>query len=241
MKKSLLVLSFLLLSSQPCLAAEPSSSSATPRFEPVKVAFVLSEDAVPIDFAGPWEVFSNVHLPDNGQSMDERMPFKLYTVGASTAAIRTTGNHHPGMAITPDYSFDTAPEPDIVIVPAQKGAPGLSAWLRKVHERRKTIVSICTGAFKLAAAGLLDGKKATTHHGATQDLATRYPKLHVVTGVRFVRADDEIYTSGGLSAGIDLALHLVEQRYGRAVAQQTAKVLEYEGTGWKQPAPPHSK
>lgn len=233
MKKALLVLSFLLLSSQLCSAAVPSSPSMKPRFEPIKVAFVLSEGAVPIDFAGPWEVFSNVHLPDNGQSMDERMPFSLYTVAESTAPIRTTGNHHPGMAITPDYSFETAPEPDIVIVPAQRGGPGLSLWLRKLHERRKTIASVCTGAFKLAAAGLLDGKTVTTHHGATQELATRYPKLKVVSGVRFVRADDEIYTSGGLSAGIDLALHLVERRYGRAVAQQTAKVLEYEGTGWK--------
>lgn len=241
MKKTLFVASFLLLFSQLCSAAETASSTTARRFEPVKVAFVLSEDAVPIDFAGPWEVFSNVHLPDNGESMDERMPFKLYTVGASTAAIRTTGNHHPGMAITPDYSFDNAPEPDIVVVPAQRGAPGLSAWLRKVHERHTTIVSICTGAFKLAAAGLLDGKTATTHHGATQDLATRYPKLQVVSGVRFVKADDKIYTSGGLSAGIDLALHLVEQRYGRAVAQQTAKVLEYEGTGWKRGAQADSK
>lgn len=240
MKKSLLAL-FLLLSSQLSSAAETASSATTPRFEPVKVAFVLTEGAVAIDFAGPWEVFANIHLPDNGQSMDERMPFKLYTVGASTATIRAAGNHHPGMAITPDYSFETAPEPDIVVVPAQRGAPGLSPWLRKLHERRKTIVSICTGAFKLAAAGLLDGKAATTHHGATEELATRYPKIQVVTGVRFVQADEQIYTSGGLSAGIDLALHIVEQRYGRAVAQQTAKVLEYEGTGWKRPTQAHSK
>lgn len=232
MKKALFALSFLLSSSQLCSAAETPSSAAA-RHVPVKVAFVLSEDAVPIDFAGPWEVFSNVHLPDHGQGMDARMPFELYTVGASKATIHTTGNRHPGMAITPDYSFDSAPEPDIVVVPAQRGAPGLSAWLRKLHEHHKTIVSICTGAFKLAEAGLLDGKTVTTHHGAIQDLAERYPKLHVVSGVRFVQADDEIYTSAGLSAGIDLALHILDQRYGRAVAQQTADVLEYEGTGWK--------
>ena len=214
MTKVLIALSFLLLSTRPCSAAGTSPAAAAPDFKPVKVAFVLTDDAVPIDFAGPWEVFSNVHLPDDGQGMDERMPFALYTVGASTAPIRTTGgHHHRGMAITPDYSFDTAPEPDIVIVPAQKGAPGLSAWLRKLHERRITIASVCTGAFKLAAAGLLDGKKATTHHGATQELAASYPKLQVVSGVRFVRADDQTYTSGGLSAGIDLVLHIVEQRY----------------------------
>jgi transcriptional regulator GlxA family with amidase domain len=233
MKKTLFVLGFLLSFSPLCSAAEASSPAATPHFKPVKVAFVLSDDAVPIDFAGPWDVFSSVHLPDHGQGMDERMPFELYTVGASTATIHTSGNRHPGMAIIPDYSFDTAPEPDVVIVPAQRGAPGLSAWLQKLHEHHKTIVSICTGSFNVAAAGLLDGKTVTTHHGAIQDLAERYPKLHVMSGVRFVQADNEIYTSAGLSAGIDLALHIVDQRYGRAVAQQAADVLEYEGTGWK--------
>jgi transcriptional regulator GlxA family with amidase domain len=233
MKNPLLILICLLLSSQLCSAAGTSSSAVPPHSVPVKVAFVLTEDAVPIDFAGPWEVFSNVHLPDQGQGMDARMPFELYTVGASTTTIHTTGNRHPGMAIRPDYDFETAPEPDMVVVPAQSGAPGLSAWLQKLHGRHKTIVAICTGTFRLAAAGLLDSKKVTTHHGALQDLAKRYPKLRVVSGVRFVQADDQIYTSAGLSAGIDLALHIVDQRYGRAVAQQTADVLEYEGTGWK--------
>jgi transcriptional regulator GlxA family with amidase domain len=241
MKKTSFILSFLLWFSPLCFAAEASSPTTVPHFKPIKVAFVLSENAVPIDFAGPWDVFSSVHLPDRGQGMDERMPFELYTVGASTATIHTSGNRHPGMAITPDYSFDTVPEPDIVVVPAQSGAPGLSAWLQKLHEHHKTIVSICTGSFKLAAAGLLDGKTVTTHHGAIQDLAERYPKLHVMSGVRFVQADNEIYTSAGLSAGIDLALHIVDQRYGRAVAQQAADVLEYEGTGWKRRAPPQSK
>jgi transcriptional regulator GlxA family with amidase domain len=241
MKKTLFILSFVLSFSPLCSAAEASSPTTVPHFEPVKVAFVLSENAVPIDFAGPWDVFSSVHLPDHGQGMDARMPFKLYTVGASTATIHTSGNHHPGMAITPDYSFDSAPEPDIVVVPAESGAPGLSAWLQELHARHKTIVSICTGTFKLAAAGLLDGKTVTTHHGAIQELAERYPKLHVVSGVRFVQADDRIYTSAGLSAGIDLALHIVDQRYGRAVAQQAANVLEYEGTGWKRRASPQSK
>jgi hypothetical protein len=126
MKNPVLVLSFLLLSSQLCSAAEKSLSIVPPHSPPIKVAFVLTEDAVPIDFAGPWDVFSSVHLPDQGQGMDERMPFELYTVGASAAPIHTTGNRHPGMAITPDYSFDTVPEPDLVVIPAQRGAPGLS-------------------------------------------------------------------------------------------------------------------
>lgn len=236
MKYPLLILSFLLLlSSQLCSAAEKSSTPASPP-PPVRVAFVLGEEAVPTDFAGPWDVFASIHLPDQGQGMDARMPFELYTVGASKTAIRTTGNRHPGMAITPDYSFDTVPEPDLIVVPAQNGAPGLNAWLQKMHARQKTIVSICTGAFRLAEAGVLDGKTVTTHRGAIEGLAKRYPKLHAVGGVRFVQ-DGKIYSSAGVSAGIDLALHIVDQYYGRAVAQQTADSLEYESEGWKRPAP----
>ena len=141
------------------------------------------------------------------------------------------------MAITPDYSFEDVPEPDLIVVPALAITPGLSAWLRQMHGRGKTIVAICTGAFHLADAGLLDGRAATTHRGAVQSLARRYPKIKAVDGVRFVQ-DGTIYTSAGLSAGIDLAFHIVDQYYGRAVAQQAADVLEYEGDGWKRPARP---
>lgn len=237
MKNVLLIPSFLLLllSSQLAWCADKPSSATRPAV-PIKVAFVLGNHAVPTDFAGPWDVFSDVHLPDEGQGMDARMPFELYTVSASTAAIRTTGNRHPGMAVTPDYSFDNVPEPDLIVVPAMGDTPGLTAWLQKMAARDKTIVSICTGAFKLAQAGLLDGRKATTHRDEIAVLAQRFPKVKPVSGVRFVQ-DGRIYTSAGISAGIDLALHIVDQYYGRAVAQQTADLLEYESDGWKHPAP----
>lgn len=235
MKSVLLIPSFLLLllSSQLAWCADKPSSAARPAV-PIKVAFVLGNHAVPTDFSGPWDVFSDVHLPDEGQGMDARMPFELYTVGAGTATIRTTGNRHPGMAITPDYSFDNVPEPDLIVVPAMGDTPGLTAWLQKMAGRDETIVSICTGAFKLAQAGLLDGRKATTHRDEIVVLAQRFPKVRAVNGVRFVQ-DGRIYTSAGISAGIDLALHIVDQYYGRAVAQQTADALEYESDGWRRP------
>lgn len=235
MKHSLILMSFLvLLCSQLCAAAGVTRPGGPPHPPPIKVAFVLGDYAVPTDFAGPWDVLSSVHLPDEGQGMDARMPFELYTVSASTATIRTTGNRHPGMAITPDYSFDTAPEPDIVIVPAQKSPPGLSAWLQNMHERGKTIVAICTGAFRVAEAGLLDGKTATTHRNEVEILARQHPNIKVVKGVRFIQ-DGKIYSSAGISAGIDLTLHIVDQYYGRAVAQAAADDMQYESTGWKWP------
>jgi transcriptional regulator GlxA family with amidase domain len=213
-------------------AADLVTHIAPPANRPIKVAFALSENAVVIDFGGPWDVFGNVMLPGI-KDMQESMPFELYTVGPSKQPIHTMGNRHAGMSITPDYDYLHAPEPDLVVVPAQQGGAALSAWLNKLHAHHKIIVSICTGAFNLAEAGLLDGKMATTHYGALDKLASDYPKIKVVPKVRFVQSDPEIFTSAGLSAGIDLSLHMVELYYGRDVAQGAADALEYQGLGWK--------
>jgi len=87
----------------------------------------------------------------------------------------------------------------------------------------------------LAQTGLLNGKVATTHHNAYTELAMQFPQVHVKRGARFVEAGN-IATAGGLSSGIDLALHVVERYFGRAVAQQTADYMEYQGTGWREPS-----
>jgi transcriptional regulator GlxA family with amidase domain len=237
--KRLLLAALIAICALPAAYAADSDLSShiePPANRAIKVAFVLSEGAVVIDFGGPWEVFSNVMLP-GFKDMQESMPFELYTVGPSKKPIHTSGNRHAGMAITPDYDFLNAPEPDLVVVPAQRGGgAALSAWLNKLHAHHKIIMSVCTGAFKLAQAGLLDGKMATTHHGALDQFASQYPKIKAMPNVRYVQSDPEIFTSGGLSAGIDLALHMVEEYYGRDVAQATADNLEYQGSGWKTPA-----
>ncbi|HEY8026287.1 MAG TPA: DJ-1/PfpI family protein [Burkholderiaceae bacterium] len=216
-------------------AADIASALKAPKNPPIKVAFVLSEGAVMIDFAGPWEVFTDVHLPGKDMDMQARMPFELYTVAPTKAMIHTSGNRHPGMQVTPDYDFSDAPEPDVVVLGAQQGGPGLTTWLKKIHADHKVILSVCTGAFLLAETGLLDGKQATTHHGAEDEFAQQYPKIKVKHAVRYVQSDPTIFTAGGLSSGIDLALHVVEEYYGREVAQNTANVMEYRGTDWKKP------
>jgi transcriptional regulator GlxA family with amidase domain len=93
------------------------------------------------------------------------------------------------------------------------------------------VMSVCTGAFVLAQAGLLDGHAATTHHSAFSTLAMKYPNVTVKRGVRFVD-NGSIATAAGLSAGIDLALHVVARYYGKDTAQQTAYDMEYTGTNW---------
>jgi putative intracellular protease/amidase len=196
----------------------------------IRVAFVLSEHAVVIDFAGPWEVFQDTMFQD---SSGHRMPFELYTVAASREPVHTSGGGRKGFTVTPDYSFADAPAPDVVVVGAQAGSPGLADWLRKVHAEQALILSVCTGAFRVAESGLLDGHHATTHHDSLQRLANQYPAITVESSVRYVEAGPRIVTAGGLSSGIDAALHVVAEYYGAAIAQATADEMEYQGQGWK--------
>jgi putative intracellular protease/amidase len=203
-----------------------------PEGRKIRVAIVLTEGAVVIDYAGPWEVFANVHT-GHGATMEEQMPFQLYTVGRNRQPIRTSGSTEPGMTIVPDYGFADAPAPDVVVVGAQSGDDQLGPWLNKVHAQHALILSVCTGAFRLASAGLLDGKPATTHHAWLQRLANQYPAIGVRSSVRYVESEPLIITAGGLSSGIDAALHVVELYYGAQVAQSAADYLEYQGQGWK--------
>jgi len=212
-------------------AAAHASALKPPEGRKIRVAVVLTDGAVVIDYAGPWEVFENVHT--GAGDMDERMPFELYTVSRDRKPIHTSGGMKPGMTIVPDYGFADAPTPDVVVVGAQSGDAELGPWLRKVHEQHALIMSVCTGAFRVAESGLLDGKAATTHHASLQRLANQYPRIAVRSSVRYVESDPLILTAGGLSSGIDSALHVVELYYGPQVAQATADYMEYQGQGWK--------
>ena len=196
----------------------------------IRVAVVVHEGATMIDFAGPWEVFQDVHLPSRGSSMGEQHPFALYTVSISKSPIRTTG----GMTVIPDYTFADAPAPHVVVIGAQSGdTPQLRAWLEQAARRADVVMSVCTGSFKLGAAGLLDGKPATTHHDHFEEFSRRFPRAKLVRDRRFVQSDPVIMTTAGLSSGIDGALHVVERYFGREVAQRTADYMEYSGAGWK--------
>jgi YHS domain-containing protein/putative intracellular protease/amidase len=200
----------------------PADGSAIP------VAFLMSEHAVMIDFAGPWEVFTNV-MPGGRMDM---ATFRLYTVAETLDPVRASG----GMKIVPDYTLETAPTPKVIVIPAQTNSrKAVLEWIRRSSKTADLTMSVCTGAFLLAETGLLAGRAATTHHGAYDELAMKYPDIRVKRGLRFVE-DGNLATSGGLSCGIDLALRVVERYYGRDVARQAAYNMEYEGQGWIHPA-----
>lgn len=210
-------------------------SKAGPLQAPAKgkipVAVLLSDNAQVIDFAGPWEVFEGCHVPSRGSSMDEMMPFQLFTVAPTAQEIRATG----GMRIVPDYTFANAPEARVVVVPAQGGLSAkreeAKEWLVSASKKADVTMSVCTGAFILGYAGLLDGLAATTYFKRFDKFAKTFPQVKLQRGVRFVE-NEKISTSAGLSAGIDLAIRVIERYFGRDVAASTAADLEYEGKGW---------
>ena len=188
----------------------------------IPVAILISEYLNVIDFSGPWGVFESVQVPGASEP-----PFRLFTV-AETPDIVTSGS---GLKIKPDYTFANVPEVKVVVIPAQKGSDAMIDWLKKVWRSTDVTMSVCTGAFKLAKAGLLNGKTATTHHEFLDKLEKEYPEIQVKRGVRFVEGE-KISTAGGLTSGTDLALRVAERYFGREIAQRAADYMEYGGTGW---------
>jgi putative intracellular protease/amidase/YHS domain-containing protein len=213
-------------SSNPNEVATATRSLKPPDKGQIPVAFLISDGAVVIDFCGPWEVFQDAMIPGNRE-----MPFRLYTVAETKKPIRTSG----GMQIVPDYTIQNAPPPKVIVIPAQsEPGPAVLEWISNASKTTDVTMSVCTGAFVLAKTGLLNGKSATTYHGAFGRFVMKFPDVQLKRGARFVE-NGNLATAGGLSSGIDLALRVVERYYGRHVAQKTAYDLEYQGQGWMNP------
>jgi transcriptional regulator GlxA family with amidase domain len=191
----------------------------------INVAFVISAGANVIDLAGPWEVFQDAMLSDGPQT---RAAFRLYTVSDSPRPIEATG----GLRLVPHYTLRNAPTPAIISVGAQRGSDSIRAWLGEQSKRVELMMSVCTGAFQLARAGLLDGRRATTHHEFWEKMAREHPRVRLERGPRFV-ADGNVWTAGGLTSGVDLALHVVQRVHGEEVAARTARYMEYESERWR--------
>jgi len=188
----------------------------------IPTAILISARLNVIDFSGPWGVFESVSVPGATEP-----PFHLFTVSES-AEVVTSGS---GLKLVPHYTFANAPEVKVVVIPAQRGSDAMHDWLRKIVNPADVTMSVCTGAFHLAKAGLLSGKAATTHHEYIDKLKREFPDIDVKRGVRFVEGA-KISTAGGLTSGTDLALRVVERYFGREIAQATATYMEYQSKGW---------
>jgi transcriptional regulator GlxA family with amidase domain len=208
--------------------AIPLRRLTPPARRPINVAFVVGPLSNLIDFAGPAEVFQDtyfgtlagqegpfLHGPD--------MPFSVYLVSDTLATFEAG----PELRVLPQYLLSAAPPPDVVVVGATSPPSEEKLnWIRAQVPRADLTMSVCTGAYVLAQAGLLDGLNATTHHSFYDDFAQRYPKVHLVRGQRFVE-NERISCAGGLTSGIDLALHVVARYFGEDVANHTASWMEY--------------
>jgi transcriptional regulator GlxA family with amidase domain len=182
-----------------------------------RVAFVLSPGVHLLDLAGPAQVF-----------FSDVLDYELHWV-AEDAEVATA----QGLPVRASVSWPALTPDDLVVVPGWR-SPSLAAtfalgrgildWVRAHHEAGGMVVSVCAGADALGRAGLLDGRRCTTHHDLQDELAARYPKATVVRDVLYV-IDGRVATSAGIASGIDLALHLVAARHGPAVAAQVARSM----------------
>jgi transcriptional regulator GlxA family with amidase domain len=209
--------------------ARPNTETGTKPMTPdapIPVAFLLDERATMIDFAGPWEVFQDGGIAN--------VPgFELFTVAPTAGVIRASA----GMKIVPEYTLENAPPAKVIIIPAQNGGRIALAgdpkvkWLQERYSSADVIMSVCTGAFLLARTGLLDGLKATTHHLYLNDFAMEFPNVQLQRNQRFVD-NGKLITAGGLSSGIEGALHVVERYYGAGASAKIANYMEYVSHIW---------
>jgi putative intracellular protease/amidase/YHS domain-containing protein len=191
------------------------------------VAFVLSKDAEVLDFAGPLEVFAGAVTKD-GKPL-----FAPYIVAEKKDPVTVGG----GMKVVPDYDFNSAPQPKLIVIPAMSFSANdteMFDWIRAASKATDVTMSVCNGAFVLARTGLLDGKDATCHHSGFFRFAATYPSVHLKRGARFLE-EGNLAVAGGISSGIDLALRVVERYVGHELAVQVADGMEYQGKGWLDP------
>ena len=185
------------------------------------VAILIFPEVEVLDFTGPFEVFAvtNELNPDT---------FHTFTVAEGPGSVRARN----GLKVVPDYTLETAPAPQILVVPGGAGTrpllkkPAVLEWIRQRARQSEVVASVCTGALVLAQAGLLNNLRATTHHENFAELAVLAPSTDIDQTCRFTD-NGQVLTSAGISAGIDLSLHVVSRLLGEPVATKTARYMEY--------------
>jgi transcriptional regulator GlxA family with amidase domain len=200
--------------------------------QPRNVGILIFPDVEILDFCGPFEVFASASLPAETEGGPETRLFAVFTVAERSELVACRG----GLLVQPNHTLADHPPLDLVVVPGGFGTrreqenPVVLDWIARQRRSGALTTSVCTGAFLLGAAGLLDGRRATTHWTTIDGLRANHPKTDVLADARVVD-EGEIITSAGVSAGIDMALHVVRRLHGDEVARRTARDMEYEGDG----------
>lgn len=193
----------------------PKDAAKAPPQQTYSICFYLYDGTEVLDFAGPLEVFSYAG-------------FKIFTVGKTKAPVSVQRI----LKVNPDYSIQDAPPADFFAIfggndGVAAGDPEVIRWIKSRDASTKGYFSVCTGAFVLGSAGLLDSLTVTTFHKSIQNLQRAVPSAKVLSNVRYVD-NGRVITTAGISAGIDGALHLVARLRGEAEAMRIAKHMEYD-------------
>jgi len=196
----------------------------------INVGIFLYNEIEVLDFAGPFEVFSTASRVSSRISEDSENLFNVFTVANNQKSILARG----GLKITPTHSISNHPEINLLIIPGGIVTDELEknhiiSWILNTSNSADITGSVCTGAFLLAKAGLLKSKRATTHWEDIDDLISMFPDIKIKKNVRWVD-EGKIVTAAGISAGIDMSLHLVSRMANNKLARLTAKQMEFDWT-----------
>ena len=200
-------------------------NASTPIEETFNIGIFLYPGVEELDFCGPFEVLKAAAY--TRRERDQNPVWEVFTVAEEPGLLKTGGE----LLIKPHFTFHEHPRIDLLLIPGgmtnlQMERQTVLEWVRKVASQAQLNTSVCTGAFLLGATGLLDGHAVTTHWSALDDLARQYPKAQVRRDVRWVD-EGRLVTAAGISAGIDMSLHLVERLAGGELAQEVARYMEY--------------
>jgi transcriptional regulator GlxA family with amidase domain len=202
------------------------ADDAAPAAPKVRTVAILVFNGMDIqDFAGPTDVFFYASASSGGKAI-----FRQFVVAKTMDPISSQGF----IKIAPNVTFADCPKPDILVIPGGDVTRVMNdeetiKWIKSTGADSERVLSVCTGALVLQTAGFLDGKKATTHWGSITRLRDKAPKTEVIENVRYVDSG-QVVTSAGVSAGIDMSLHVVAKLLGFETAKLTARRMEYE---WK--------
>ena len=196
----------------------------------INIGIFLYSEVEVLDFAGPFEVFSTASRVNARLAPESQNCFSVFTVAEKQKTMTTRG----GLKIIPNYSISRHPEINVLIIPGgiiteELAKDPIVAWFVNTSDSADLMASVCTGAFLLAKAGLLSGKRATTHWEDIDDLTSMFPDIRVIRNVRWVD-EGAIVTAAGISAGIDMSLHLVSRLAGKELAALTARQMEFDWT-----------
>jgi transcriptional regulator GlxA family with amidase domain len=196
-----------------------------PKEEQLNIGIYVYKNAEVLDFSGPFEVFSTANRLNN-----ENLQLNVFLIGETDLSIEARG----GFRVTPKYDIHTHPELDLLIVVGgvhtdEMQKTHIIQWIQEQGHKVPIMASVCTGAFLLAQAGLLNSYQATTHWSDIEEFRQTYPDIPIIENVRWVD-NQNVITSGGISAGIDMSLHLLSKFSSQNLAILTAKQMEFQWT-----------